>query len=1610
MMKRLAKRFSSARKNKSRRRQQHVPTLETLEDRVLLAVLPLGPMQGGTPNYFGPEPNWAYSALPTVDPVTGDVTGGIRKFMDALPGLYVTAPTQPERDANLAAADNALGQYIPVAISDTTTYPGSDYYEIELGEYTEQMHSDLNPTTLRGYRQVNTTDPYVSQFHCLGPMIVAREGRPVRIKFINSLPVGAGGDLFVPVDTTVMGAGMGPHMIMPMHTHYMDGSPTVSIHAMEPHNLSVGSLVQLEGFLPEAYNGEFRVVEVVSDMSFKVTLASDPGEEAATIGHVMELYTDNRGTLHLHGGLTPWISDGTMHQWITPAGEFTNYDKGASTVNVPDMPDPGDGAMTFFWPNQQSARLMFYHDHAFGITRLNVYAGEAAGYLLTDDVEQDLMDRGIIPSAQIPLIIQDKTFIDPATLLASDPTWPLAIDDALSNLWMPHVYMPNNNPNALDGVNPLGRWDYGPWIWPPFPVEHEPIQVPDGSLGFGFDGLPDVLPNLPDVSMGMESFMDTAVVNGTAYPYLDVDPQAYRFRILNAANDRFWNLQLYEATSIISGVTITDPGSLYLTAPSVRITDPTGIGAIATTTISPLIRDPLTNAIIGGGQVTAVTMQIVGSGYTSPTVEFVGGTLAPGGTAAAGTASVYGLLPGEDAEVGMVPFCAYQLDGTAWPDGFPTADLRDGGIPDPNNAGPSIIQIGTEGGFLPAPVTFNNIPIGWDRDPKSATVGNVLEHNLFLGCAERADVIIDFSQFAGKTLILYSDAPAAVPARDARYDYYTANQDETETGGSVPTLPGYGPNTRTLMQIRVRNTTPADPFDTVALENEFRTRIDPDTGAVIPGVFARGQDPIIVPQDGYNSAYGLSGVGADSFSGGTDAYERIHSTALTFRPLDLSTPELADLVADAVTITNDNKAIVEEWATDWGRMDSFLGVEVPFTNSLNQTSLWFRIQDPVTEIVNNTSDPFLTPIGSLADGTQLWKITHNGVDTHAIHFHLFNVQVVNRVDWVGVVKPPEANELGWKETVRMNPLEDIIVALRPTAPDQPFGVPDSVRLLDPTMPQGSTMGFVPFDANGDPVTTVNEVYNFGWEYMWHCHLLSHEEMDMMRPIQVNVARELPAAPVLDAVVNGADVALTWTDGTPVTTDPATWGNPANEVGYRIERALIESSGQPGVYLPLGLALANATSFTDATYDPLIGYAYRVVAFNAAGETLSNVVLLAIPAAPTSLVAAVQAGPQVSLTWTDNAANETGFVVQRSDNGGVFATIATPAANPGTGNVTYVDSTAQFGNTYAYQVCAVNGPVIASAYSNTATVILLAAPTGLTATLQAGPQVSLTWTDNATNETGFVVQRSDNGGAFTTIATPAALAGTGTVTYVDATAQPGNTYVYQVSAVNGAFASAFSNTASLTMPVAPAAPTGLTAKLKAKAGTAPQIVLTFRDNATNETGFLLERAVNGGVFASLATLPAKNRLGNVSYTDTVTAGNTYAYRVRAVNGVVPSAYSNTVTLAVVNAPAAPSNFTGIAMATGKTSARINLSWTDNSTNETQFVIQRASAIDANGNLVNPTTFTVTRNASQSNAVGGTVTLTQKRLQRATTYYYQILARNAFGDSVWVNLNIFPITVP
>ena len=200
-------------------------------------------------------------------------------------------------------------------------------------------------------------------------------------------------------------------------------------------------------------------------------------------------------------------------------------------------------------------------------------AGEAAGYLIQDPVEQALVDSGKIPADQIPLIIQDKTFVDGDATRQTyvrnmDPTWNWGTGDidpatghrlpVTGDLWWPHVYMPAQNPFNPDmsGANMMGRWMYGPWFFPPTPVcgssadAVPPLCISKGPVAneyydpacdpevAGFCQPPEV-PGTPSPSWGAEAFLDTMMVNGTAYPSLAVQPQAYRFRILNASMTGF---------------------------------------------------------------------------------------------------------------------------------------------------------------------------------------------------------------------------------------------------------------------------------------------------------------------------------------------------------------------------------------------------------------------------------------------------------------------------------------------------------------------------------------------------------------------------------------------------------------------------------------------------------------------------------------------------------------------------------------------------------------------------------------------------------------------------------------------------------------------------------------------------------------------------------------------------------------------------------------------------------------------------------------------------------------------------------------------------------------
>ncbi|HET8600891.1 MAG TPA: multicopper oxidase domain-containing protein, partial [Segeticoccus sp.] len=1009
-------------------------------------------------------------------------------------------------------------------------------------------------------------------------------------------------------------------------------------------------------------------------------------------------FKDNRATLHLHGGITPWISDGTPHQWITPANENTPWPQGVAVQNVPDMKDANgatrcapkdDGCETFFYTNQQSARLMFYHDHSWGITRLNVYAGEAAGYTITDDAEKRLVRDGVIPGTDstLPLIVQDKTFVPgdeqlydqkdangDTTSYGQDPTWDATRWGGKGSLWYHHVYMPAQNPGDPTGLSPYGRWMYGPWFWPPASdTKYGPIPNPyyDASCKLDQPSTwqyqmepfcePEKIPGTPNISAGMEQFNDTPVVNGVAYPTVTLQPKTYRLRMLNAANDRFFNFQWY----------VADPKQ--------------------------------------------------GNGKTEVALK-------PSELEAAQTDPVVAPTPVDSNN---------------------------------NAAGPDWVQIASEGGFLPSPAVIDGQqPTTYITDPTRFDVGNVDKHSLLLAPAERADAIVDFSKFAGKTLILYNDAPAAFPARVPQYDYYTGGPDLSPSGAPT-TMPGYGPNTRTFMQVTIADTTPAPAYDLTKLRNAFKHNVNGT------GVFESSQHPVIVGQVGYNTAYGSTFAASSNCNvpgstvGKCDGLARVDdSTTFGFNTLRNQGQKLSLHVEPKAIHDEMNASTFDEF----GRMTANLGVEAqPPTPGLQNVTLYPYV-NPATELIDGTKlpkqhvtydattgepadDVKVTPIADNTDGTQIWRFTHNGVDTHPIHFHLYDVQVINRVTWDNIIIPPDPNELGWKDTVRMSPLEDTIVALRPIIPEVPFEVPNSIRALNPMMPLGDTTGFNNIDPQGNPTTPIaNTLANFGWEYVIHCHILSHEEMDMMRPESVALPPIRPDG--LAATVGtgkNARITLSWND------------NSITETAFEVERS---SDGKTWslvgtVTSPLDKPnVHEKRTFTDPTASVTTPYLYRVTALNTVGfggafpsmtarSQSSEPVGVNKPAAPTALTATLQSGPQVRLAWTDNATNESGYQVERATGDGAYSVLATLPAGKTTGSMTYTDKAVTTGTTYSYRVSAVNAAGAATAGPATISVDAPAAPSIASATAVRNgnnEKITVTWGD-LPNETGYTVQWS-----------------------------------------------------------------------------------------------------------------------------------------------------------------------------------------------------------------------------------------------------------------------------
>jgi len=379
------------------------------------------------------------------------------------------------------------------------------------------------------------------------------------------------------------------------------------------------------------------------------------------------------------------------------------------------------------------------------------------------------------------------------------------------------------------------------------------------------------------------------------------------------------------------------------------------------------------------------------------------------------------------------------------------------------------------------------------------------------------------------------------------------------------------------------------------------------------------------------------------------------------------------------------------------------------------------------------------------------------------------------------------------------------------------------------------------------------------------------------------------------------VALSWPDSA------------TDETGYRVERC----AGADCIdFAQIGTVGANVTTYASSGLTPNTTYRYRVQGYKATScswDTSYSAIAQAVttPAAPINLAATTPNTTQVSLTWTDTTASETGFEIERCTGADctTFARINTTGGNA----TSFPDVTAASGTTYRYRVRALSSSAgWYSGYSNEISVTT-PVPTAPVLTAVAGSevQVNLTWTNTTSDESGYKVYRC--GGVGCTEFTLVTTLGANVLSYNDAGRNAGTSQTYYVQAFKTGAWTINSNQASVT--TVPAAPTSLAVT----AVNSTEARLTWTNKTTSHTGIAIERCQGTGCsnFTNITTVGT----GISSFNDTTVCNNQpVSYRVKAVNTTVPwnSDYSNTASITLAP-PSAPTSLT----ATRSSEIQINL---------------------------------------------------------------------------------------
>jgi hypothetical protein len=439
------------------------------------------------------------------------------------------------------------------------------------------------------------------------------------------------------------------------------------------------------------------------------------------------------------------------------------------------------------------------------------------------------------------------------------------------------------------------------------------------------------------------------------------------------------------------------------------------------------------------------------------------------------------------------------------------------------------------------------------------------------------------------------------------------------------------------------------------------------------------------------------------------------------------------------------------------------------------------------------------------------------------------------------------------------------------------------------------------------------------------------------------AQSAPSAPtnLKATTISSSQLKLTWTAASGAT-------------NYLVFRGT--TSGGEG---PTPLAtLGNVTSYSDTALASDTSYYYFVQASNGGGSSASTpeVSATTLPATPTGFKATATSstGP-VTLSWnaSDNAV--TNYQVFRGTTL-LGSPTGTTLADTGADLGGFTDDT-----TYVYYVQALS-PTGTSTHA-VATIVLLATPTVNTPTTVSNMEIDLSWT-SVLGATSYAVLRGPTSGS------EVVLGGVGSTTYKSTGLAADTTYFFEVKAQNGNGTSSTSNEVSAT--TAPAPPTGLTATTLS--ATTIGLTWTASTSTTSTPGYFVFRTTPGGTFDYTNPVSGATPLSSTSYTDTVVAGASYLYVVRATNANGTSLSSTVASAAALASPT-------LSAPTTVSNVEIDLSWT------------AVSGAPSYAVLRGPTSGTEV-------TVGGAGNTTYKStgLAADTTYFFEIKAQNGGGSSI------------